>query len=102
VIEIQQSVNHRFQTVHVDRVVPCSTPSTDEKPAIEPTWTPLESQVEAASGNGAQGISETITAPYSSPSVTRTGRVVRRPIRKDQLNSRFHGCDIFREIGLLP
>jgi len=81
VIQIQHSVNHRFQTVHIDRLVPCSNPSTGEEPASEPTRIPLESQIEAASDNGAQSISETLMAPYSLPSITRTGRVVHRPIR---------------------
>jgi len=83
VIQIQHLVNHRFQTVHIDRVVPCAIPETGETSAVEQTLTPAELPADDNSGrpNVTPQVSETETAPYSRPPLTRSGRLIRRPIR---------------------
>ena len=83
VIEIQHSVNHRFQTVHVDRVTPCITPETAETSAAELTVTQPELSVDDNSGrlSVTPSASEAEKAPYSRPPLTRSGRLIRRPIR---------------------
>jgi len=83
VIEIQHSVNHRFQTVHVARVTPCTTPETAETSASEPTVTQPELSVDnnLSGPNVTSQAFETETAPYSRPPLTRSGRLLRKPIR---------------------
>ena len=82
-IEIQHSVNRRFQTVHVDRVTACTTLETAETSASEPIVTLPELPVDDNSGrpNVTSPASEAETAPYSRPRLTRSGRLIRRPIR---------------------
>ena len=82
-IEIQHSVNHRFQTVHVDRLTPYITPETAETSASELTVTQPELSADENSSrpNVTSQAFETEIAPYSRPPLTRSGRLIRRPIR---------------------
>ena len=83
VMQIQHLVNHHFQTVHIDRVVPCATPETGDALAAEPTVMPAELPADDNSSrpNITSQASETETVPYSRPPLTRSGHLIRRPIR---------------------
>ena len=86
VVQISHPLNHKRQTVHIDRLVPCLTPtelsssvSTEPEPEIpQPIYTPVLPPVFDTTINSADAGEE---SQEQFATQTRAGRTVRPPLR---------------------
>ena len=80
-VEVQHTVTHRRQIVHVDRLMPCEVQSQPEPQTVEQGWL-VEHQVSEDVSEDNGSLNRTPTPSVSLPPVTtRSGRAVRKPAR---------------------